>query len=360
MTTREARRLAETWLHQELAHYPEAVGTIIAGSARTRAPEAPHPAGSDIDLFTFVEATVPPDIFEPRHRFAPRKLAYRGVVLEPSFHEVHQLDDPFTVAGHLHLGPLFAEPCILFDPTGRLLDVANQVAADFHRRDLVHQRLEQALAAADPGAPYGGVPDAPGISDPCWHNVAHAFAIMRCAVPILAANLTPPTTRRSLVVAREILRGIGREDIANELLRLLGSLSLDRSEVEALADEAEQIYDLAVTVRRTAVPLDWNVSPDARTLERAAIREMIAAGDHREAMMQLLLVRTIAQGLIENDGDETARARSRPGFQCLLAALGIPDDAALQTRGREVYAFLPPLRVCCEHLLAGVSCRRPR
>jgi hypothetical protein len=175
---------------------------------------------------------------------------------------------------------------------------------------------------------------------------------MRCAFATLVAGLRYPTIRRSFVVAREVLRAAGREDLADALLRLLGSFALSRAEVETLAAEAERTYDVAVEVRRTPVVMDWNVSRDARELERAAVRELIDAGHHREALFQLLLVRTVAQGIIENDGGEEARASSRLGYRRLLAALGIDGDEPLQARGQALRAFMPALREGCEALLA--------
>jgi hypothetical protein len=178
---------------------------------------------------------------------------------------------------------------------------------------------------------------------------------MRCAFATLVAGFRYPTIRRSFVVAREVLRNAGHEDLADELLRLLGSFTLSRSEVEMLAAEAEQSYDIAVNVHRTPVVLDWNVSHDARELEHTAVRELIDAGHHREALFQLLLVRTAAQGIIENDGNEEVRGLSRIGYGRLLAALGIDGDEPFQARGKAVRAFMPALREGCEALLARAS-----
>ena len=175
---------------------------------------------------------------------------------------------------------------------------------------------------------------------------------MRCAAATLVASLRYPTTRRSLVIAREVLLAAGREDLADDLLRLLGSFALSRAEVETLATEAERTYDVAVEVRRTPVVMDWNVSRDARELERAAVRELIDAGHHREALLHLLLLRTAVQGIIENDGGEETRASSRIGYQRLLAALGIDGDEAFRARGQALREFMPALRGGCEALLA--------
>jgi hypothetical protein len=352
ITTREARLAAEAWLREEAGRHPELVGAILAGSVRTRDPEAPHPPSSDVDLFLYVDAEIPSEILEPHGRFAPRKLLYRGVVLEPSFHEARRIADPEAVLGDMSLAPHFNEPHILLDPYGRLAALAAVVKPEFHRRRHAQRRLAQALEFAPPKGMPAAIQDIPALRAPCWRNAALGYGIQRCALATLVAGLRYPTIRRSFVVAREVLCADGQEDLADELLRLLGSFTLSRAEVETLAAEAERTYDVAVEVRRTPVVMDWNVSRDARELERAAIREMIAAGHHREALFQLLLVRTVAQGIIENDGCEEARTASRIGYRRLLAALGIDGDEAFQARGQALRTFLPALREGCEALLA--------
>jgi hypothetical protein len=306
-------------------------------------------------VFIFLDAEVPSEILEPHGRFAPRKLLFRGVVLEPSFHEARRIADPEAVLGDMHLAPLFTKACILLDPYGRLESLAAAVKPEFFERRHAQRRLAQALG---PGTPPKGVPasihDIPALRAPCWRNVGHCFGVMRCALATLVAGIRYPTIRRSFVLAREVLRDAGREGVADELLRLLGSFSLSRADVERLATELEQTYDVAVGVRRTPVVMDWNVSQDARELERAAIREMIETGHHREALFQLLLVRTAAQGIIENDGDEDAKASSRVGYQRLLAVLGIDGDESFRARMQALQAFMPRLREACEAVLAQV------
>jgi len=352
ITTREAGLAAEAWMREEAGRHPELVGAILAGSIRTRDPEEPHPPSSDVDLFIYVDAEVPSEILEPHGRFAPRKLAFRGVVLEPSFHEAQRIADPEAVLGDMHLAPAFTGPHILLDRYGRLEALAAAVKPEVLRRRHAKRRLAQALGPATPTGPPASIPDIPALRAPCWRNVGHCFGVMGCAFATLVAGLRYPTIRRSFVVAREVLRAAGQEDLADALLRLLGSFALSRAEAETLTAEAERTYDVAVEVRRTPVVMDWNVSHDTRELERAAVRELIAAGHHREAMFQLLLVRTVAQGIIENDGDEEARASARIGYRRLLAALGIDGDEPLHARGQALRAFMPALREGCEALLA--------
>lgn len=352
ITTREARLTAAEWMRNEAERYPELVGAVLAGSTQSRDPEEPHPSSSDVDLFIYVDAEVPSDILEPRGRFAPRKIAFRGVVLEPSFHEAQRIADPEAVLGDMHLAPVFTDPHILLDPYGRLEALAAAVKAEIHLRRHARRRLEQALDFTPPKGMPASLQEVPGIHAPCWRNVGHGFLVARFALPTLVASLRYPTVRRSFVVAREVLRDAGREEIADALLRLLGSFALTRSEVEALGAEAQRAYDVAVDVRRTPVVLDWNVSLDARELEREAIRELIDGGHHREALFQLLLVRTVAQGIIENDGDEEVQVSTRIGYRRLLVALGIDGGESLEAREQALQAFIPTLREGCEVLLA--------
>ncbi len=347
----EARLLAESWVREEVKNVPEVVGAILAGSIRGRDPAAPHPAGSDVDIFIYVNAEVPSDTVEPRGRFAPRKLLYRGVVLEPSFHPAARIADPEVVLGDMLLAPAFTEPIIALDPSGQLRALAATVGPEFRRRRHVQCRLAQAVKSVEAFGPRPCAPALPALRAPCWRNAALAIALVRAANVPLVAALRYPTTRRAFVVARDVLAASGREDLADTLLRLLGSAELSRVHVEELVVEFERAYDVAVEVRRTPVVADWNVSREVRDLERAGVRELLD-GHHREALYQVALLRTVAQGIIENDGDEEARARSGAGYRRLLAALGIDGDEAFFARAQALQAFVPELRERCEDLLA--------
>lgn len=303
-------------MRENVGGLPELVGVILGGSTRTRDPSAPHPASSDLDLFIYVDAQVPSDIREPRGRYAPTKLLHRGVVLEPSFHEARSIADPEAVLGDANLAPAFTDPLIVLDPASRLAAMAAAVTPEVNRRGHAEGRLAQAVASVERHGSRPAAPDLPALRAACWRNAALVIATMRAAQVPLVAGLRYPTVRRAFVVAREVLAAAGREELADALLRLLGSASLTRGDIEELAAELAQAYDLAVEARHTPVVMDWNVSADARALERAAIRELIEAGHHREAIFQLLLVRTAVQGILENDGDEAARG---------LVAGGLPS-----------------------------------
>jgi len=246
---------------------------------------------------------------------------------------------------------LECDPLILLDPTGRLAAVADAVKPEYRRRRHAQRRLAQVLQLLEAISAHPRAPDLPTLA-PCWRNVALALAVMLAAVAPLVAALRVPTVRRSLVVAREVLAEAGREDLADGLLRLAGSATLSRAEVEEQVAELWAAYDAAVAARRTPVVMDWNVSREARALERAAIGELISEGRHREAACPLLQLRTAVQGILENDGNEEVLAWSRAGYGRLLTALGIGNDDAFHARAEALQAFGPDLRKGCEELLA--------
>lgn len=351
ITTGEARRAAETWVRGQAPGIPELVGAILTGSTRTRDPEAPHPTGSDVDVFLWVDAEVPSDITQPRGRFAPRKLSFGGVVLEPSFHDARRLADPEAVLGDMHLAPHLADPLVVLDPAGRIAALSAAVGPELRRRRHVERRLRHAAEQVAQMGSRPGVPDVPALRPRSWLNAVLAFTLIRAANVPLVAGLRYPTVRRALVVAREVLAGAGGGELADALLALLGSAALSPADARALVDELWESYDVAAEVRRTPVVMDWNVAREVRALEHAAIGELLDR-HHREAMAPVLLLRTVVQGILELDAGGALLARAREGYGRLLAALGLAGEGALLARQAEIQSFLPALRSGCEAILA--------
>lgn len=353
-TTRDARLAAADWVREEAAPIPEFVGALVAGSARVRAPEEPHPPTSDVDVWVVVDAAVLDPVVAPEHRFAVRKLHYRGVILERAFFSWETVADPTHVLGDPYLAPNLAAPVLLADPTGRLQRLAEAVRAEFPRRAHVRRRVEAALGVAAQFWEYalsGATPPAfhPLVSRPAGLLVGLARA---AAAPPVAA-LAQPTTRRAFVLAGEILRQHGRPELAEALLSALGSVGLAVPEVERALAELEQAYDAAVEVRRTIFGLDYNVSREGRDLAIGGVRE-VAADHPREAMYPLTFLRSLVQNVLEHDASAEVRDRFREGFVQLLSSLGLDTDARRAARVARIREeLLPELRAGCEEILSG-------
>lgn len=353
LTTGEARLAAARWVREELGLYPELVGALLAGSSRERAPESPHPDGSDVDVWVIVDAPVPDSVMNPGNRFATRKLHFGGVTIERGFFPWAPMADPERVLGDPYLAPNLAPPVILADPSGRLRSLAEAVGPAFPRRSHVRRRIEAQLASADRFCGWA----ASAAHQPPFHPLAIApaqvaVAAQHAASTVSMAALRQPSPRRSFARAGEILVRHGRAELFEELLRALGSASLGRGEVERAFAELERAYDAAVEVRRTAFGLDYNVSSETRGFALAGVRELVESHP-REAMYQLIFLRALAQNAIENDGSAELRAEAREGFRALLSALGLEGDARRRARIAEIRALLPRLRAGCEEILTS-------
>jgi hypothetical protein len=357
MLTRDATVAAASWCREALEGIPELVGALLAGSTRARPPERPHPETSDVDVWVIVDAPVPDSQLEPENRFATRKLAWRGLVLERGFFPWERVGDPARVLGDPYLAPNLAEPAILLDPSGRLARVAAEVGPEYPRRAHVRRRIDAALehAAAFCGwAVAGGAP--PGYQPWVVRSAQVVSATVHAAAAAAVAALRQPSPRRAHAIAGEVLARHGRRDLAEELLAALGSARLGRAEVLRALAELEEAYDAAVQLRaarRTVFGMGFEVCREHRAFALGGVRELVEAGYHREAMFRLAFLRFLAQTALENDAPPEVRDRFREGWFALLALLGIESDARHAARVAALREFLPRLRAGCEEVLAG-------
>ena len=353
LTTREARLVAAEWIRAEAASIPELVGAVLAGSARARAPDDPHPETSDLDVWIVVDAAVPDTVAEPEGRFAVLKLAYRGVVVERAFFPWERVASAASVLGDAYLAPTLAAPVLLADPAGRLAGIAAAVGAEFPRRAHVRRRVEGALALAGRFCDFAASGATANRFDPLVSRAAGlGVAVANAAVAPATAALVAPTTRWGLVRAGEVLRRHGRPELAEELLGAVGSAGLERADVERAYAELERAYDAAVEVRRTPFGLDYHVAREARTLALGGVGEVVAAHP-REAMDRLLFLRSLAQNVLEHDASPADRARFREGYLALLSSMGLDTDARRAARVEAIRALLPRLRAACEQIAAA-------
>jgi hypothetical protein len=83
-TVGEAKMAARAWIREEAVGIPSFVGAYLAGSILAKSDADTFPKTSDVDLSIVVDSAVPNQIIEPDNSLSPRKLLYRGLILEPS------------------------------------------------------------------------------------------------------------------------------------------------------------------------------------------------------------------------------------------------------------------------------------
>ena len=127
------------------------------------------------------------------------------------------------------------------------------------------------------------------------------------------------TMRRGFVVARSMLLSYGMDELAEGLLRIIGSANISRAEAERCLEELEIAFDAAIALPHPAFAMDCNVSAKGRSLAIDGCRELLD-GHHREAMFFIAFMRGIAQNILTHDEDPARRERFLRGYWSRLSA----------------------------------------
>lgn len=340
MLVKEAKALARQWVMAEATVMPGFAGAFTAGSIHWLPDNARLPATSDVDLWVvFADST-------PREKLG--KFAYQGVVLEVSYLALAQLQSPAQILGDYHLAGTFRTPNILADPSGRLTQLQLAVAQEYAKRVWVYRRCEQArdkvlhnLQSVQPAAP--------------WHDqvTAWLFAAGVTTHVLLVAGLRNPTVRRRYVAVQELLKDYGHTAFYEPLLALLGCERMERTQVEAHLAALTAVFDVTKTVIKTPFPFAADISEIGRPIALGGSQELIETGYHREAIFWITATYSRCQNVLYHDAPKEVQAQFTPGYQQLLAELGITGFADLQQRGEAIKAFLPALWSVAEAILAA-------
>jgi hypothetical protein len=324
MLVRHARDVAAAWVAEQDGRF---LGAYLTGSAARLPPDAALPRTSDVDLVVVTAGTDAPA--------KPGKFLFRGVLLEVTCLAEADLASAERVLSSYHLAGGFRTDTILDDPTGHLRRLQVTVGAAFAdprwvRRRMVdvRHRIESGLASADPGAPFPS------------QVLGWLFpTAVTCHLP-LVATLRNPTIRLRYPAARAALGD--HRDVYEELLRLLGAAGLSAATVRGHLGALVETFDATVPVARTAFPFSSDISAVARPIAIDGSRDLIDAGDHREAMFWIVATFARCHMILAAD-DPALHRRLLPSLRAAAADLGIVDGTDIRRRGEAVLAYLPEL-----------------
>ena len=341
MIVREAKEAARHWLMAEAAAISGAQGAFFHGSVNWLDDEAPFPATSDVDVMVVLDDP------GPQPRVKPGKFRYRGVLLDVSNLASDQLQTPEQILGRYDLAGSIHTASVMWDPCGRLCELQSAVAADYAKRRWVARRRNDAqarilrnLAALDASRPF---PD---------EVTSWLFATGVETHVLLVASLRNPTVRTRYVAVRELLRDYGHLAFYETLLDQLGCAGMSRERVERHLDALTDAFDAAKTVIETPFFLAADISDLGRPVAVGGSRELIARGDHREAVFWIAATYSRCMQVFAHDAP-ALKERFAPGYRALLADLGIASPADLRERAEGVRAFLPRLGAKAEAIVAA-------
>jgi hypothetical protein len=335
----EAKEIGRRWVIEEAGKVPGFCGAFFHGSVNWLPDDAVLSPASDVDVMVALADPAPPD--------KPGKFRYRGVLLEVSYLPGDQLQSAEQVLGQYHLAGSFAVPSVILDPTGRLGELQAAVARDYAKRRWVRRRCEHARDKAlggyalDEAAPF---PD---------QVTAWLFPAGILTHVLLVAGLKNPTVRQRYLAARALLAEYGHSALYEPLLELLGCARMSRGRAERHLAALAEAFDAAKAVVRTRFSFASDISDVARPIAIDGSRELIARGDHREAVFWMVATYSRCQQVLARDAPAAMRDRFDPGYRRLLGDLGIASTADLRRRGEQVEEFLPRVWAVAEAIIAA-------
>ncbi len=294
------------------------------------------PATSDVDVVVLTDGPDAP----PK----PGKLSHQGALLEVSIRPWERLRDSNQVLANHHLAPSFHVDTVLSDPTGRLAALHKRVAAEFAEPGWIRARCVSArklvvsrLADLETGA---------------WHErVTHwLFGAGAATHVLLVAGLRNPTVRLRYTAVRELMHDMGRPEVYEILLEHLGAALITPAQVTHHLNALSSAVDDAAAVAKTPFPFSADLTGTGRIAALDGSADLVAAGQHREAVFWIAATFARCRAVLTTDGDPHAHAAE---FDAFLTDLGVPGPDAVAARAQQTLDYLPRLDQVTEDLIAA-------
>jgi hypothetical protein len=342
MQLKFAREAAADWVERFASRETWFVGAYFSGSTVGMPEEAELPTASDVDLVVVIDVREPP--------MKPGKMMYLGVLLEVTYLTWDLLKNAEAVLGNHHLAGSFRINTVVADPTGQLQRLQEEVARHFadgvwvrRRCRSVLDKIEGGLRSLDTGAP--------------WHDLVTSWLFSTGITThlILVAALRNPTVRLRYLKAREVLEECGYFDFYGELLNLLGCENLSPQRALHHLDTLALTFDATVAVAKTPFFFSSDISAAARPIAIDGSRDLILAGNPREAYFWMIATFARCHKILAADAPVELRQSLEPAFRAAVAELGIASLDDIIHRAGEVNTFLPRLATVAEAIMDANS-----
>jgi hypothetical protein len=340
MRVGEARAAAVDWVLRHARLQDGFLGAYFSGSTVGLPTAAELPAASDIDVVVVIAQAEAP--------LKLGKFVYQGTLLEVTYMPWRQIGSVSDVLTTYYLAGSFRVDTIIADPTGELHGLQVQVSRLFAEREWVRRRCENARRKAEQGL-QSIDPLAP------WPEQVAAWLFstsIATLLPLIAA-LRNPTVRLRYLAARHVLADYDHAGLYPELLRLLGCAELTPQRVEEHLAALAQTFDTAATAAKTPFFFSSDITPQARPIAIEGSRDLIRAGNHREAVFWIVATFARCHTILAVDAPRGVQRALAPVFDDILADLGIASTDDLRGRARAAGQFLPSVWATAEGILSA-------
>ena len=329
MLVSQAIAAARAWT-QAYAKTHAILGAVLNGSILDRPDGDTLPESSDVDINLIVDE-------EPSEK--PGKFRYQGALLEASFLPLSMVEPMEKALTTYEIAGAFRSARgLLFDPNGRIGPIVAYVSERFAQPEWVRIRCENVFRkiVRGMGSYREDLPMLDNVN--CW-----LFPTGILTHAVLVAALHNPTVRLRYLRSRAVLAEWNRLDVYETLLEPLGCGRITASQALHHLHGLERTFDLAAACRKTAFPFQNDIDPAARVVAIDGSRELIEAGDPREAVFWMVATYERCHRILRADAPDLHEARL-PDFLAFLADLGITTHADLRNRFAQVEGLLPLIR----------------
>ena len=153
------------------------------------------------------------------------------------------------------------------------------------------------------------------------------------------------------MISRGILDDLGRVEIHESLLRLLGSVNMTSVQVGVHQKNYIKAFDRLNTFIQTPFWGDFYVNQMSRPNSVAGSWKMIRGGFPREAMLWILSMHSFCNEAIENDAPATEKSELVSGYRHLLDALGLKSLSDFKERARFAEKLLGQLTKAVDSII---------
>ncbi|MFC0329073.1 hypothetical protein ACFOLF_29055 [Paenibacillus sepulcri] len=340
MRVGDARAAAAEWILQEASREAGFRGAYYSGSTVGLPDEAELPPASDVDVVIVVAGDEPP--------LKLGKFIYRGTLVEATYLSLSLFNSVEDVLSSYHLAGSFRADTIIADPTGYLRSLQIQVSRQFAERKWVLRRCVNAREKIENGL------NSFNTAAPLHDQVTSwLFPTGITTHVLLVAALRNPTVRLRYLAARGVLEEYGHSGLYAELMELLGCARLTPGRIEHHITELARTFDAAAAAAKIPFFFSTDITAAARPIAIDGSRELVRAGNHREAVFWIAATFARCHKILAADAPWELQHAHAPAFLAMIADLGIHSTGDLTRRASDVNRFLPRVWETAEAIISA-------
>lgn len=332
MNVHSVTETVQQWIDEQRPRWPGFRAAHLTGGITTMAPDDDYPGHKDVDMHLIFDDDSPllnqPDTF-----MSIFQINYQGINIEAGLKPISLYASAEIILANPEIAYHLTEgvASTLFDPDGLLEALRPEVTVGYRQRRWVRARLAHQRAGLD-----GALALYP-MATQTW-GTSGEFMILGYTSTFLSAALgvatvAPPRMGSKIFVRlRKRLETLGRLDLYDELISILYRHDFQPEFVWKILGESTEAFTLAVDVRQKPHPFQHKLHRHLLPYYVEASREMLLAGDHREAFGWAATFYSASVDVILADGPEDVKPHFAARQAALLRPFGAVSDEARARR----------------------------